>query len=164
MPRAAVAILGSLVGLALLSGAPAGVDGWRAFGGVAASLLAGAGFALLTLVTARPLAGQHAITCVGLLLGGVLLLPVGVADGMSVPLSASVLGLVIYLGLVPTALAYGAYFIGLRHTHPTAAALATMLEPLTATVLSVGLAGERLGVAGIAGAVLIAVALVVAPR
>ncbi len=164
VPRAALAILGSLVGLALLSGAPAGADGWRAFGGVTASLLAGAGFALLTLVTARPLTGQHAITCVGLLLGGVLLLPLGMADGMSIPFSAPVLGLVLYLGLVPTALAYGAYFVGLRHTHPTAAALATMLEPLTATVLSVGLAGERLGVAGIAGAVLIAVALVVAPR
>ncbi|MDQ3787765.1 MAG: DMT family transporter [Actinomycetota bacterium] len=164
VPRAAFAILGSLAGLALLSGAPAGVDGWRAFAGVVASLLAGAGFALLTLVTARPLAGQHAITCVGLLLGGVLLLPLGLTDGMSVPLSAPVLGLVIYLGAVPTAVAYGAYFLGLRHTHPTAAALATMLEPLTATVLAVVIAGERLEVAGVAGAVLIAGALVVAPR
>jgi DME family drug/metabolite transporter len=163
-PRVAVAILGSVAGLALLSGAPAGVDGWRAVTGVGASLLAGGGFALLTLVTARPMAGQHAITCVGLLLGGVLLLPLAIVDGMAVPMTGGVLGLVAFLGLVPTAVAYGAYFAGLRHTHPTAAALATMLEPLTATVLAVSLHGERLDLAGVAGAILIAGALVVAPR
>jgi DME family drug/metabolite transporter len=143
VPRACLAILGSVVGLGLLSGAPAGVDGWDAFVGVGASLLAGGGFALLTLVTARAVAGQHVITCVGLLLGGVLLLPLAVVDGMAIPLTGDVLGLVAYLGLVPTAVAYGAYFAGLRHTHPTAAALATMLEPLTATVLAVVVAGAR---------------------
>lgn len=162
--RVALAILVSLVGLGLLSSGPAGVDGWRTVAGVTASLLAGGGFAALTLVTARPLAGQHAITCVALLVGGLLLMPFALVDGMGVPLSVDVLVLVAYLGVVPTALAYGAYVAGLRHTHPTAAALATMLEPLTATVLAVGLHGERLDLAGLAGAVLIVVALVVAPR
>ena len=159
-----MAILVSLAGLVLLSGGPAGADTWRTTAGVTASLLAGGGFAALTLVMARPVAGQHAVTCVALLLGGVLLVPFALVDGMAVPLSADVLALVGYLGVVPTAVAYGAYFVGLRHTHPTAAALATMLEPLTATVLAVGLYGERLDLAGVAGAVLIAVALAAAPR
>lgn len=164
VPRAALAILVSLIGLALLSGGPAGADGWRTAAGVGASLLAGGGFAALTLVTARPIHGQHAVTCVALLFGGLLLVPFALVDGMAVPFSADALALVGYLGVVPTAVAYGAYFAGLRHTHPTAAALATMLEPLTATVLAVWLHGERLDLAGLAGAVLIAVALAVAPR
>lgn len=83
------------------------------------------------------------------------------------PLSAEVLGLVAYLGVVPTAAAYGAYFFGLRRAHPNAAALATLLEPLTATLLAVGLRDERLTAAGVVGAALIAGALLLhylAPR
>lgn len=159
-----VAIAGSLVGLVLLSGGPAGADGWRTLSGVTMSLLAGAGFAALTLITARPVAGQPAVTAFGLLLGGVLLLPFALVDGMAVPLTADVLTLVAYLGLVPTAVAYGAYFLGLRHAHPTAAALATMLEPLTATVLAVIWHDEHLTAAGVLGAGLIAAALAIASR
>ena len=164
MPRSLVAIAGSLAGLVLLSGGGPAGGTWRTLGGVGAALAAGAGFAALTLLTARPVAGQHAITCVALLLGGVLLVPFAVRDGMSVPLTWDVVGLVVYLGVVPTAVAYGAYFLGLRHTHPTAAALATMLEPLTATLLAVGVHGERLDAAGVVGALLITAALLVAPR
>lgn len=159
-PRTLAAIAGSLAGLALLSGSPAaGSDGWRTASGVVMSLLAGAGFAALTLITARRVAGQSAITSVGLLLGGVLLTPFALADGMALPLTGEVLLLAAYLGVVPTAVAYGAYLLGLRHAHPTAAALATMLEPLTATLLAVGLHDERLSPAGVLGAALIAGAL-----
>ena len=153
--RTSVAVLGSVAGLLLLSGGPAGVDAWHTVVGVTMSVLAGAGFAVLTLVTARPVPGQHAITSFGLLLGGLLLAPFAAP----VPLTADVLTLVAFLGLVPTAVAYGAYFVGLRHAHPTAAALATMLEPLTATVLSVCLHDEHLTGTGVLGAVLIAGAL-----
>jgi DME family drug/metabolite transporter len=155
--RTLLAISGAVVGLALLTSGPG--DTVRMAPGVAMSLLAGGGFALLTLVTARPVAGQQAITSAGLLLGGVLLLPFALAGGMGLPLDERVLGLVLYLGLVPTAIAYGAYFLGLRHAQPTAAALATMLEPLAATLLAVALHGERLSAVGICGALLIAGAL-----
>ncbi|HYQ63526.1 DMT family transporter [Actinophytocola sp.] len=156
--RTLLAIGGALVGLALLTGG-AGPTA-RMPQGVAMSLLAGAGFALLTLLAARPVAGQQATTSAGLLLGGILLTPFGLlAGGMGLPLDACVLAFVLYLGLVPTAIAYGAYFLGLRHAQPTAAALATMLEPLTATLLAVGLYGERLTPSGIAGALLIVGAL-----
>lgn len=128
-------------------------------GGVIMSLVSGAGFSLLTLVVARSLPGQHVITSFSLLLGGVFLLPFGLVGGMGVPLSGDVFVLLGFLGLVPTALAYGAFFLGLRRAPATAAALATMLEPLTATVLAVAFYGERLSSAGIVGAVLIGVAL-----
>jgi drug/metabolite transporter, DME family len=159
--RTLLAVGGAVLGLALLSGGPAGVDGWRAVSGVTMSLLAGAGFAALTLVAARPVPGQHAVTSVGLLVGGVFLLPFALVDGMGVPFTGDVLVLVGYLGVVPTALAYGAYFLGLRVATPTAAALATMLEPLTATLLAVAFHGERLTSSGVVGALLIAGALAV---
>jgi DME family drug/metabolite transporter len=155
--RTLLAIGGALVGLALLTGGAGSTA--RMPQGVAMSLLAGGGFALLTLVAARPVVGQQAITSAGLLLGGVLLMPFGLLGGMGLPVDGRVLALVLYLGLVPTAIAYGAYFLGLRRAQPTAAALATMLEPLTATLLAVELYGERLSSAGICGALLIAGAL-----
>jgi DME family drug/metabolite transporter len=157
--RVLLAVGAAVVGLVLLVGGPAGVDGWRVVTGVVMALFAGAGFAVLTLVSARPVAGQHVVTSAALLLGGVLLLPFALVDGMGVALDGDVVLLIGFLGLVPTALAYGAYFLGLRDAHPTAAALASMLEPLTATVLSVALYGERLTAGGVVGALLIAGAL-----
>lgn len=157
--RTLLAVGVAVVGLGLLCGGGSGVGGWRLVSGVLMSLFAGAGFAALTLVTARPVVGQHVITSVGLLLGGVLLLPVGLFYGMGVSVSVGNILLVGYLGLVPTALAYGVYFFGLRGATPTAAALATMLEPLTATVLAVGYYGETLSFAGGVGVLLIVGAL-----
>lgn len=157
--RTLVAVGAAVVGLGLLSGGSAGADGWQVVSGVGMSLFAGAGFSALTLVTARPLAGQHVVTSAALLLGGVLLLPFALVDGMGVPLSGDVLLLLGFLGVVPTAVAYGAFFLGLRHAQPTAAALATMLEPLTATVLAVAFYGERLTQGGVVGALLISAAL-----
>lgn len=155
--RVLVAIALSLAGLALLSGGPAGADVGRTVSGIVMSLLAGAGFAALTLITTQP-----AVTSVALLLGGVFLVPFALVTGMALPLTLEVLWLVTFLGVVPTAVAYGAYFLGLRHAHPTAAALATMLEPLTATALAVTLHGESLTAAGVVGAGLIVAALAVA--
>ena len=87
----------------------------------------------------------------GLLVGGVLLVPFGLAYGMAVPLT----GARGRPGRLPRRGAdghrvCGAYFLGVRHAGATAAALATVLEPLTATLLSVGFHGERLTGASVA--------------
>lgn len=65
----------------------------------------------------------------------------------------------LYLGAVTTAAAYAAYTTGLREVSATAAGLLGLLEPLTATLLGILAFGERLGVAGTAGAALILGAL-----
>ena len=67
--------------------------------------------------------------------------------------------LFLYLGLVPTALAYGLFTVGLRRTPATVAGITTLLEPLTASVLGVLLFGERLGAAGTIGAILLLTAI-----
>ena len=71
----------------------------------------------------------------------------------------------LYLGAVTTAGAYAAYTVGLRHVPAAAAAVAALLEPLTATLLGVLVFGEQLGLAGWLGALLLLGALgLVLPR
>jgi DME family drug/metabolite transporter len=65
----------------------------------------------------------------------------------------------LYLGAVTTAGAYAAYTIGLREVPASVAGIASLMEPLTATLLGVGLFGERLGAAGVAGSVLLLTAM-----
>lgn len=60
-----------------------------------------------------------------------------------------------YLGIVPTALAYALYILGLRKTSATAASICALLEPLTATLLGVAIFGESLGATGLVGAILL---------
>jgi len=65
----------------------------------------------------------------------------------------------LYLGAVTTAGAYAIYTLGLRDVPAAVAGIASLMEPLTATLLGVGLFGERLGAAGAAGALLLFVAM-----
>jgi drug/metabolite transporter, DME family len=65
----------------------------------------------------------------------------------------------LYLGAITTAGAYAIYTFGLRHVSASRAGIVALLEPLTATLLGVVLFGERLGVAGVLGAILLLAAL-----
>lgn len=162
-----LSILAALLGLALLTWSPVGVDGrWGLAGGIACALAAGAAFAALTLVTRRPVTGLDPLrtTAFGLLAGGVLLSPAALWLGMAFPARWDVLAVAAYLGVVPTALAYVAYFRGLGESRPVVAALSALLEPLTAAVLAAVLLGDRLGVAGWCGAALLAGAIAVSYR
>ena len=72
------------------------------------------------------------------------------------------LGLLAALGTGPTAVAYPLYFRGLRTVPAGIAALLSLLEPLTGTVLAALILGDRLGPIGLAGAVILAMALILA--
>lgn len=63
--------------------------------------------------------------------------------------------LLLYLGVVPTALAYALFLLGMRHIAATAASIVTLLEPLVAAGLAWLLLGERLGPLGLLGATLL---------
>lgn len=79
--------------------------------------------------------------------------------GLGFAPTAAVFGLLAYFGAVPTALAYGLYFTGLRGMPAGSAAVVAVLEPFTATGLGTLVLGERLGAAGLAGAVLLCLAV-----
>lgn len=143
----------AVLGLVLLSWPQTGSQAGDP-AGIAWALLAGAGFSALTLVTKRPVAELDPLrtAAFGCLAGGLIVLPAALTVGVTVPLRADVLAAIVYLGAIPTALAYGAYFRGLRLSHPVQAALSALLEPLTATLLAVTLLGDELGFAGWCGA------------
>ncbi|WP_106581208.1 DMT family transporter [Murinocardiopsis flavida] len=161
-PRLAAAVLIAVAGLVLLTGFP-GPDGggWRLAGGVACALGAGLVFSVMTLLNRGPGAGIDPLVNIGVggLIGGVLLLPAGLWAGMAVPADAESIGLLAFLALVPTAIAYVAYFAGLRTASDSAVAMATVTEPLTAAVLSMVLLGEEMTVLGMLGGVLLLVAM-----
>lgn len=91
--------------------------------------------------------------------GGLLLLTLAAPAGLSFAPDPSSIALVAYLGIAPTALAYVRYFGGLRTVRAGPAALIALLEPLTAAVLGALFLGDRLGAAGILGALLIGLAV-----
>ncbi|MGV9675015.1 DMT family transporter [Nocardia sp. NPDC003482] len=157
----------AVTGLGLLTGSrlDAAAD-WSLLLGVGAALAAALGFACLTLLTTTPVPGLNPLrtTAFGMLIGGLLLTPLALPFGMTPPLSPGTLATAAYLGSVPTALAYTLYFRGLRTAPAVFAAVAALLEPLTATVLSVTLLHERLSPWGWGGALLLVTALALTSR
>jgi len=121
--------------------------------GLSYAIYAVVGKASLTRVAPLPLAGIT-FTVAAAALSPVLVWEQAVAEPL-----AKGWPLFLYLGLVPTALAYGLYTVGLRRTPATVAGIATLLEPLTASTLGVLLFGERLGLVGSAGAALLLAAI-----
>lgn len=159
-----VTVVLALVGLGLLVGLPtAAPDPLAAYAGAATAVLAGVGFAGMTLLGARPVAGLDpaTTTAAAFVLGGLLLAaPAAAVGGPAVPSTATGWGLLALLAAVPTALAYTAYFRGLHAAvAPGTAAVLALLEPLTAAVLAALVLGERLGAVGTTGAVVLAVAV-----
>jgi len=64
-------------------------------------------------------------------------------------------GILLYLGVIPTAVGYGLFQIGIRAVPATIVGTATLCEPLTAALLAWLLFHETLGAGGIGGAVLL---------
>ena len=148
--------LGSLVGL------PAGRFGQAAMlDSAALALVAAGGFATLTLIGSSPVPGLDDLTVTGFgfTIGGLMLLPLAALHGIGFTPRLTTIGLLIALTIGPTAVAYTLYFRGLRGASPRTATLLALLEPLTGAVLAALILGERLTGTGIAGAALLAVAV-----
>lgn len=153
--REFAAIGASVVGLLLLIGAPSG-GGTRPALGVALALASAAGYAVVT-VYGRHVGGDLSGGTGGaFVVAAACVLPLAALEGlMPRPggLGATVSWL-LYLGAVPTALAYRLFFAGLAVVPATVTAVVTLVEPVAGAVIAVALLGERLGVAALAGAVL----------
>ena len=161
-PRAA-AVVGAavgLVGVAVMLGFDAeGAD----VQGVAASLGAMAASSAGFVLTARWGADVPALpmTAWQLIGGSIVLLPAavlveGAPPAVTVP---SAIGFA-YLTLVATALAYVAWFAGLRRLSPGAVGVIGLLNPVTGVVLGVAVAGESFGMPQGVGVTLVLVGIV----
>ncbi|GAA3213147.1 EamA family transporter [Microbacterium terregens] len=153
-----VALVGAAVGLAGvaimlgLGGGP--VDPW----GVAASLVAMIASSFGYILTARWGSEIPAVTMSSwqLVGGSVLLIPFAVLlEGPPPTLTfSSALGFA-YLTVIATAVAYVAWFTGLRRLPAGVVGVVGLLNPVTGVVLGVALAGEVFGVAQGVGLVLV---------
>jgi drug/metabolite transporter, DME family len=158
----------ALAGLGLLVGLPTGrfpETAMLASAGMA--VLAAAGFAAVTLIGARPVPGLDDLTATGFgfTIGGLALLPLAATfGGLGFTPGPKTIGLMIALGTGPTAVAYTLYFRGLRSASASTAALLTLLEPLTGAILAAVILGDRLGASGMAGAAILAAAVVLTVR
>ncbi|MFI9366040.1 DMT family transporter [Kitasatospora sp. NPDC053057] len=160
--RSAAAVLLALGGLALLVAAPAA--GPRPELGVALAVLAGTGQSGLTL-WAR--GGGSARASTGAFTTGLLcLLPFAAIQGVLPTVGQPALtgGALLFLGTVPTLLAYRWYFSGLTAVPGTTASVLVLLEPATAAVIGVLFLGEPFTAGLVAGSALLLAAIAALTR
>jgi drug/metabolite transporter, DME family len=153
------ALVVALAGLTLLVGVSAGADSGTAV--LVGTLLAAGsalGYAVVTLAGGGVPAGVP-VTLIGFGGGALLLTPAVLAAGIAVPTDPVAVGVLLYLGLVPSALAYGLFFTGVRTVPGAVASIVTLLEPLTATALATAFLGERLAPGAVAGGLLLLAAV-----
>jgi DME family drug/metabolite transporter len=154
-----VALVVALVGLVLLVGISAGADtGTTVVLGALLAVGSALGYAVVTLAGAGVPAGIP-VTLAGFAGGALLLTPVALVAGLRFTADPVALGVLLYLGTVPSALAYGMFFSGLRSVPGAVASIVTLLEPLTATALATAFLGERLSPGALAGGVLVLAAV-----
>lgn len=155
-PAGALLISVSLVGLILLvrpSGHSVSVIG------VALSLLSATGYAAVTLLSRASHSKDDPLDAAlgGFAVGAVLVLPVAWSEGL-LPTTGhwpETAGMLAFLATFPTALAYVAFFSGLRAVSATTASMVALVEPVAAAVLAVVILGEHLSVVAYAGGVLL---------
>lgn len=153
-----VALLCALGGTILLSGTPVGLQHpERVWIGVLLSLACAASYAVVIL-GGRSLSHRYPplqVNTVAFGVGALLLF----ACSLTIPLvfnyPLGVWVLLLYLGCIPTALAYLLFQSGMRSTPATLTSILTLVEPLTAAILAWIIFGERLSLLGIVGALLL---------
>jgi drug/metabolite transporter, DME family len=151
-----LALAAGLSGTILLVGGQGGRDLLRfdyAVGN-ALALAAGISYAVYALVGRAKTHGAPPVSLAALSFttAAVLLTPFALANSLRLPTNFPAWMAVLYLGLVPTALAYALYLRGLRSVPATVASISTMTEPLTASLLAALFLGERLTPSGLLGA------------
>jgi DME family drug/metabolite transporter len=153
--RALIAVACALVGSVLLVGlnTPAGAQDNLLLGAVL-SIVAALTYAA-TIFWGRFLAGSyHPLQVMTFTFGSgaLALIPINLLSGAVAIHTGEGWLYALYLGLVPTALAYWMFQKGLRSVTPTTASVSTLLEPTVAALLAWALFGEMLPGTGVIGA------------
>jgi len=155
--RWAVATLCAAAGVVLLAGDGGGtVDP----AGVGLAITAGVGYATCTVLSRRLIvagAAPEGVMAAGFGGAAVLLVPVLAFAGPGFLATPGGLGLALYLGAIPTALAYVLFSRGLRSLTSGETATIVLVEPVTAAALGVVALGEQASItAGIGAALVLA--------
>jgi len=151
---AATALAAAGVGLLVAGSGGAAVDP----AGVGLALVSGLGYAGYTVGAKRLLRVGHAPEAVmawAFGIGALVLLPVLAAAAGPWLIEPGGLALVLYLGALPTALAYVLFARGLQRLGAGETATLTLAEPLTAAALGIAVLGESPTAGTAAGAALV---------
>ena len=132
------------------------------FGGVLLALGAGAGFATFNVVGRKVLISDYPLSHFisrSFALAALLIFPLIFLGNMSWLTSTKGIGLVLWLGIIATALAYTLYGFGLSHLKASNASTLVLAEPVTATILSVTVLHNRLSAVSWGGVVIVLIGL-----
>ena len=157
---AATALAGGGVALLALAGGGADVSA----PGVALAVGAGASYATFTIASKRLLDAGHGVEPVmarAFGLGALLLVPVLLLGDLSWVATPGGAAMALWLGAIPTAVAYLLFARGLRHLPANEVATLTLGEPVTAAVLGALVLSARPGAVAVAGIGLILAGLAV---
>lgn len=168
-PFAYVLLSTALLGCALLVVRPDALAmsaGARPLVGVLWALGSALSYAVLVLCSRllAPLASPLVSLTLAFSVATLVLLPVAGQDGLSAQLPWRAWALLGYLGVVATALAYVLFLRGMSQTSATLASVLTLVEPLVSVLLAMALFGERLGLLGTVGAVILVASVSLLPR
>ena len=156
--RIVIALVSALIGAVLLVGfhAPEGTH-YDVLLGALLSVVAAVCYGGMILCGRFLAADYHPLQVTAITFGGgtLVLLLINLVSGVVVIHTTQGWLLVLYLGLVPTALAYWLFQKGLRSVSASAASIVSMVDPLVSALLAWVLFGETLPVSGIAGALLL---------
>jgi drug/metabolite transporter, DME family len=156
---AATALACAGVALLALAGGSAAIS----LPGVALAITAGGAYAVYTLAAKRLLAAGHApesVMAAAFGLGAIVLLPALAATGPAWLGQTDGIALALFLGIVPTAIAYLLFANGLKRLSASETATLTLAEPLTAALLGAVVLAESLTAPALVGAGLILAGLV----
>jgi drug/metabolite transporter, DME family len=161
--RALLALICALTGTVLLVAARThvGKDQFSLLG-IWLALLAATGYAIYILCGQRLTSIYHPlhINAVAFGSGALLLFLCASATHLVTTYSISGWFLLLYLGCIPTALAYGLFQAGMRTQSATITSILTLCEPLTAALLAWLIFREELGALGLLGAALLLGAMI----
>jgi DME family drug/metabolite transporter len=157
-PVGVAAVAVAPLGLVLVAGFSGG-----SLAGVVLSLVSAAGYAVVT-VLQRSVGGvdPDRTTLHGFAVAGICLAPLAALEGLW-PVRGDLLptlGLLAYLGVFSTAVAYRLFFASLGSIRATTVSILTLTEPLTAAALAVLVLGERITWTMLAGGLLLLGAVV----
>lgn len=161
--RWATATALAFAGVALLALAGAGAGPDVSPLGVALAVTAGGAYAVYTLAAKRLLADGHApesVMAAAFGIGALVLLPALALSQPTWLLHPGGIALALFLGTVPTALAYLLFANGLKRLAASETATLTLAEPLTAGVLGAVVLAESLSATALVGAGLVLAGLV----
>ena len=155
-----LAVILSTLGAFLIVGVARGVPLFGTRTQIGDWLAIGSGLAYSTWYIFGKFLGRNrepAVTSIfAMCFGAIFLLPVTVTtEGLTIPIGLLAWGLVAFVGIFPTALAYLVYIGGLKSIDATKASVFALMEPLSGVILAFLFLGERLSYDSFLGFVLI---------